>query len=140
MLYLDTSLLVAALTKERENSHVQGWLGEQDPNELVVSDWVETEFSSALAIKLGTGQIDGGHRTEALAGFAGLCRNCLDVLSVSRAQFRLAAQFADQYALGLRADDALHLGICAERGATLCTLERRLAAAGPALGVKTMLL
>jgi len=39
-----------------------------------------------------------------------------------------------------RAADALHLAICADHGATLCTLDRRLGEAGPALGVKTMAL
>ena len=52
----------------------------------------------------------------------------------------LAARFADQYELGLRAGDALHLAICVDHGATLCTLDRRLSGAGSALGVKTMLL
>jgi predicted nucleic acid-binding protein len=46
----------------------------------------------------------------------------------------------DQPVLGLRAGDALHLAICADHGATLCTLDRRLNEAGPVLGVKTMLL
>jgi uncharacterized protein len=47
---------------------------------------------------------------------------------------------ADQHALGLRAGDALHLAICTDHGATLCTLDRRLANAGSTLGVKAMLL
>jgi predicted nucleic acid-binding protein len=59
---------------------------------------------------------------------------------MSGLQFRTAARFADQHALGLRAGDALHLAICADHGATLCTRGRRLSEAGPALGVKTMLL
>ena len=62
------------------------------------------------------------------------------VAALSGLQFRTAARFADQHALGLRARDALHLAICADQGATLCTLDRRLSEAGPALGVKTMLL
>jgi predicted nucleic acid-binding protein len=40
----------------------------------------------------------------------------------------------------LRAGDALHLAICVDHGATLCTLDRRLSDAGSVLGVKTMLL
>jgi hypothetical protein len=55
-------------------------------------------------------------------------------------QFRTAARFADQYSLGLRAGDALHLAICADHGATLCTLDQRLSDPGSALGVKMMLL
>jgi uncharacterized protein len=51
---------------------------------------------------------------------------------VTGLQFRTAARFG--------AVDPLHLAICADRGATLCTLDRRLRAAGPVLGVKTMAL
>jgi len=54
--------------------------------------------------------------------------------------FRTAARFADQHGLRLRAGDALHLAVCADHGATLCTLDRRLGDAGSVLGVKTMVL
>jgi uncharacterized protein with PIN domain len=56
MLYLDTSLLVAVLTKEAETGRLQCWLGQQPIKDLTVSDWVATEFSSALSIKLRTGR------------------------------------------------------------------------------------
>ena len=42
-----------------------------------------------------------------------------------------------RHAIGLRAGDALHLAICADHGATLCTLDRRLGDAGPLVGVRT---
>jgi predicted nucleic acid-binding protein len=70
--------------------------------------------------------------------FARLTAESLTILSVSSLQFRTAARFADQHMLGLRAGDALHLAICADHGATLCTLDRRLGEVGPALGVKTL--
>jgi len=140
MLYLDTSLLIAALTNEAETLRMQRWLVEQDPDELVISDWVATEFSAALSIKLRTGGIEAHHRAGALTMFTRLCNDNLTVLPVSRLQFQTAARFADQYALGLRAGDALHLAVCAERGATICTLDRRLSEAASALGVKAALL
>jgi uncharacterized protein len=140
MLYLDTSLLVAALTNEAETPQMQAWLAGQDPDSLVISDWVAAEFSAALSIKLRTGGIETSHRADALTMFTRLCNDNLTVMPVSRAEFRLAARFADQYALGLRAGDALHLAICAEHGATICTLDRRLSEAAIALGVNTALL
>ena len=85
MLYLDTSLLVAALTNETETQRMQSWLCQQDVDELAISDWVATEFSSALSLKLRMGQIRAAHRADALALFTRLgtdslmvvqCRDC----------------------------------------------------------------
>src|SRR5438128_3438251 len=101
MLYLDTSLLVAALTNEAETGRLQSWLAQQHADDLAISDWVATEFSSALSIKLRTGQIGEGHRAEVLAMFTRLTTDSLTVLPVSRFQFRAAARFADHHALGL---------------------------------------
>jgi hypothetical protein len=101
---------------------------------------VSTEFSSALSIKLRTGQIEAVHRADALAMFTRLTAESFSMMPVSRLQFRTAARFADQHSLGLRAGDALHLAICADHGATLCTLDRRLGDAASALGVKSMLI
>jgi predicted nucleic acid-binding protein len=101
---------------------------------------VATEFSSALSIKLRNEQIRAAHRADALALFTRFGTDSLTTLAVSRLQFRIAARFADEYGPGLCAGDALHLAICADHGATLCTLDRRLSDAGLALGVKTTLL
>lgn len=139
-LYLDTSLLVSALTNEAETERMQAWLAAQTADELVISDWVVTEFSSALSIKLRTGQLEPQHRANSLAAFTRLAVDSFTLLPVTGLQFRTAARFADQYALGLRAGDALHLAICADHGATMCTLDRRLSEAGAALAVKTIFL
>ena len=140
MLYLDTSLLVAVLTNEAETERMQSWLGQQAEDDLAISDWVATEFSSALSMKLRAGHIEPTHRADALAMFTRLTTDNFLVVPVSRLQFRTAARFADQHTLGLRAGDALHLAVCADHGATLCTLDRRLSDAGSVLGIKTMLL
>jgi uncharacterized protein len=50
VLYVNMSVLVAALTTEAETQRMQEWLAAQSADGLFVSDWAITEFSSALSI------------------------------------------------------------------------------------------
>jgi uncharacterized protein len=77
-------------------------------------------------------------RSAASASFFAICGESATVVAVSREHFRDAARLATNHSPGLRAGDALHLAICAEHGATLCTLDRHLCEAGPALSVQTI--
>jgi len=68
-LYLDTSLLVAALSNEAETGHMQAWRGDQEPDSLAISDGVTTEFCAALFIKLRVRQIEAVHPADSPAMF-----------------------------------------------------------------------
>ena len=139
IVYLDTSLAVAALTDETATERVQGWLAAREAGTLAISAWVRTEFASALSVKLRTGQIGFADRNAAWAAFARVQADNLLMLPIRAPAFGVAAGFAAQHMLGLRAGDALHLAICADHGVTLCTLDRRMADAGPAVGVAARL-
>jgi predicted nucleic acid-binding protein len=138
-LYLDTSLLVAALVRESGTPRVQDWLAKQEQGALAISEWVRTEFSSALSIKLRSGQIDVKHRAAALAKFMEMSAESLTTLLISPLHFRAAARLADQHGLGLRGGVRCIWPFAPITGATLCTLDRQLAEAGVALGAKVQL-
>ncbi len=135
MRYLDTSVLVSAYTSEPATPRVLSLLNSGRDEATAISEWVATEFHAALSIKIRTQEIDEAYRDEALALFATSIAEAMDVVPVTTAHFRYAARLADQHELGLRAGDALHLAIASDVGATLWTLDNRLARAGEALGV-----
>jgi uncharacterized protein len=136
--YLETSFVVAAITNEPMTLSVRAWLGQNQGADLLISEWVRTEVSSALSIKLRTGQLGEPHRAQALSEFNQFCRENFITVPVTADHFRTAARFADQHGLGLRAGDALHLAIAREQGATISTLDRRIVEAGPVLAIPTV--
>ena len=137
MFYLDTSVLISALGNEDATATCQRWLAQAPPGELAISDWVVTEFSSALALKLRTGQLNAEHRADCLAEFARLIEESFHLIAITRQDFRSAARYTDMHETGLRAGDALHLAVCANHGYKLITLDKTLATAATNVGVPT---
>lgn len=140
MLYLDTSVIVASLSTEVASPRIQDWLAEQRASRLHVSEWTLTELSSAVALKVRTGQFDLKQRAAALAIASRWIAESFTLLPITSGHFRTAARIVDHYRLALRAGDALHLAVASDHGATVHTLDRRLAEAGPVLGIATQLL
>lgn len=136
-LYLDTSIVVSALVTEPASTAVVAWLAERTTTRLAISDWVVTEFSAALSMKLRSRTLDAEARERALAVFGDLLSGELECLSITPESFRLAAAFANRSETGLRSGDAVHLAVAAVYGIKLCTRDRRLAEAGAGLGVLT---
>ena len=56
--YMDTSVLVAAHTREPHTVLAQTWLAGQSSSGLILSTWALVECDSALAIKRRRGELD----------------------------------------------------------------------------------
>lgn len=128
MLYLDTALIVAALTSEAATDRAQTWFQNRGRDVLVVSAWVATEFAAAIAVKVRVGELSETLRDEAESGYRAL-QDSLVQLEIVSPHYARAAQLARVHRAGLRAGDALHLAIALASNATLCTLDKRFARA-----------
>ncbi len=127
MVYVDTSVIVALLTVEPKTQSVTAWYAELGDTPTC-SDWLLTEFSSALSIKLRTGQITEATAKRVRKEFALLTDGGLRIVPVSRAAFAHAAEMVKLHDRGLRAGDALHLAVALELGAShMATLDVTLA-------------
>lgn len=140
MFYLDASVVVATLVPEEGTGRVQEWLHAQAAGQIFISNWVETEVSSALSIKTRMGRINADDRARILNKFRTLAREVWSLVEVRGPHFHSAGRFCDNHELGLRAGDALHLAIASGHGLIVSTLDRRLAEAGPELGIPAILI
>lgn len=124
MVYVDTSVIVALLTVEPSTEAVTTWFSEQGER-LVGSDWLLTEFSSAISIKVRAGHISEAQAKAVHREFEKLTSGGLQLVAVSRSVFKNAADMARNYRHGLRSGDSLHLAVAREAGVqTIATLDR----------------
>jgi uncharacterized protein len=139
MYYLDACITVAVVANEKARDHVRAWLDQSENGTLYISPWVTTEVSSALSIKVRTKDLTHAMQVDAQHAYRLLLQSFI-TKPVLQNHFDIAARFAGQASLGLRAGDALHLAVAADYGLTLVTLDRQLADAGQPVGTATMLL
>ena len=136
MIYVDTSAIVALLTVEPRTQGVTAWYAGLHATPTC-SDWLLTEFSSALSIKLRTGHISAANAKRVRKEFELLTEGGLRIVPVSRSAFRRAAEMISLHDHGLRAGDSLHLAVALELGAShMATLDGTLAANSKRKGVE----
>lgn len=134
MIYCDTSLLVAALVSEVNSVAARNWLDAHAAEALVVSDWVLTEFASAIAMKFRRGTIDQARREAIDLRWQALLADTLRSVPIRSEHFQMARTLVDTGRNGLRAGDALHLAIVLDHGFLLVTFDHDLADAARARG------
>jgi predicted nucleic acid-binding protein len=136
MVYVDTSVIVALLTVEPKTQDVTAWYAglREMP---YCADWLLTEFSSAISIKLRAGQLTESHAKQVRKEFNLLAADGLRVVPVSRAAFKRGADMVQQHRHGLRAGDSLHLAVALELGTShMATLDGMLAENAERRGLK----
>ncbi|MEQ1743508.1 MAG: type II toxin-antitoxin system VapC family toxin, partial [Candidatus Nitrotoga sp.] len=117
MIYVDTSVIVPLLTVEPKTQCVTAWYAGLRGTP-VSSDWLLTEFSSAISIKLRTGQINEATAKRVRKEFELLVNGGLRIVPVSRDAFTQAAVMVRRHDSGLRSGDSLHLAVALELGAS----------------------
>ena len=133
--YCDTSLIIASLTYEAHSPAVWRWLRTQSDRRLYVSDWTDTEVSSALSLKVRIGQISAVDRIDLLEAWRASIGTNYERVGVSAENFATAAGFVERYELGLRAADSFHLAIAQSHGLAMATLDTRLRHAAIEYGI-----
>lgn len=138
MYYLDTSFLVAAFCSESRTGKVRQWLRDTPPDDVFLSSWTVTEFSSAVSLKIRTKQIQLEERALILSNWRIFVAESAAVIAVDTKDFEIAESFVSNHHLALRAGDALHLAVAKSAGCSVVTLDRRMADAALELGVKVV--
>jgi uncharacterized protein len=135
MIYVDTSVVVAALTTESSSVATRDWLAMQEPGILAASQWVNVEFHSAVGIKVRSGKLSAAHAVIVMASFATFMDRHCTSLPIRNEDYSAASRFLTRPELGLRAGDALHVAIANGHRAVLCTIDQRMFSASLALGL-----
>jgi predicted nucleic acid-binding protein len=134
-LYLDASAILPILITERSSHVVNRFLNDQ-PDPLVVTEFAAAEVASGLSRLARMGAIDRASADRHLADFDLWRERLSQPLDIQASDFRLASDFVRRLDLGLRAPDALHVAVCRRADLSRVTVERRLASAAEALGVR----
>lgn len=139
MFYLDANLLVALCVDEPASARVDSWLVGLSGEVIVTSAWSLAEATSAIGIKVRRRDISAATASSALELLDVRILPLLEVIEPPAAVFRRAELLLRDFALGLRAGDALHLAICLDLDqVVLATADAALAGAARRLGQATV--
>lgn len=135
MIYLDTSAAIPLFVPEPASDAVDAWIESCDDT-LVSSDWILTEFASALSIKVRRGELGQKQAQAAWKDFEGFCQSGLRLVPVSRQAFTHASKLVRDVSSTLRSGDSLHLSMALEAGAaSIATADLNLAKNAQSMGL-----
>lgn len=137
MIYVDASVLMAALTSEVDTARAQGLL-HAIANEIAVSPWTSIEVASALSMKVRARTLSADQGSETWLVYERDILQGAHILPVGDREFASAQRLARQPSLKLRGGDALHVAIALYGRTALSTLDKDMRAAALALGLEVV--
>ena len=136
MRYFDTSFLVPLVLPEATSEPVARFFEHLPEEDWAVSDWTRVEFASLLAREVRMGSLDVAAAREAGSRFEAMVQESFVMFLPDRDDFDRAREWLGRFETALRAADALHLAIAANRRTeAIYSLDKAMIAAGRALGL-----
>ena len=132
--YLDTSILLASQLEEVASDAVDEFVAATfEP--LLVSDFAAAELASGVSRLVRMRVLPSDDAMAQLRDFDVWRARETVAVDMSGGDVRLADAYVRRFDLMLKAPDALHLAMSSRLGASLVTLDQRLANAARALGL-----
>lgn len=139
MVYFDTSFLAPLILEEATSGAVERFVANLPAGSLATSHWTRVEFASLLAREVRMDGLDGETAILADAQFEAMVEASFHLLTPDAEDFTLAHRYISHHDLGLRAGDALHLAVAANRRAeAVYSLDKRMGEAGTLLGLPAL--
>jgi uncharacterized protein len=129
MWYVDTSVIVAAVSHEIRTERSVRFLRACGPGDWTTGELALPEIASALSLKVRTGTLRASDRERTDLAVAGILAAGGELAALAGSDFHQAATLCRDHRLGLRTLDALHLALAMRLRLALVTLDARLAQA-----------
>jgi predicted nucleic acid-binding protein len=138
MLYFDTSFLAPLILAEAASDKIAAFMGRLPAGQLAISHWTRVEFSSLIAREVRMKAVTAVAGARADVRFDAMIQESFDVILPNADDFDRTRLYLGKFDTGLRAGDALHLAIAANRRAeAIYSLDKVLLKAGKALDLPT---
>ena len=136
MVYLDTSFVAPLVIAENSSEAVEAFVLKVKAGELATSLWTQVELSGLVSRKVRMGELSDSNAEVVRREFDRVLGESFEMLAPTAADFAAAAKYLELPKTGLRAGDALHLAIAANRHAKrILTLDPGFLEAGKLLNL-----
>jgi uncharacterized protein len=134
LVYLDTSFITPVVIAENSSDAVEAFVLKVKPGELATSLWTQVELSGLVSRKVRMGELSDSQAEVVRRELDRVLGESFEMLAPTAADFVAAAKYLEIPKTGLRAGDALHLAIAANRRAKrILTLDEGFLEAGKSL-------